>query len=62
MGIKTRKEMTLKIDERRELLYEMSDLKGKMHQLEHEIKADLISSGNIDMLTINWTRMNRAYR
>jgi hypothetical protein len=47
--------------ERTEMLDAIANLKGKLWEAERDLKRLLIESGNIDCLTVDWTKVRRHY-
>lgn len=47
------------LNDRQEAIHEINDLKGKVHDIEHRVKRQIIKDGDVDLLSVNWTKIRR---
>lgn len=55
-------ELLAMIEARRKKMDEMLELKNDLHNIEYEVLQQLVSTRRIDLLKINWSRLEADSR
>lgn len=50
------------LDEREIIIEDIGKLKGRQCNVEHKVKRRLIQTQQTDLLSVNWSRLNRSHR
>jgi hypothetical protein len=50
------------MERRQDQLDIMNDAKHEIRGIEYEVKRVLIKEGQVDFLSVNWTKMNKLHR
>lgn len=50
------------LDEREIIIEDIGKLKGRQSSVEHKVKRRLIQTQQTDLLSVNWSRLNRSHR
>jgi hypothetical protein len=50
------------LGEHRDLSGQIMDLRNQRCNVEHKVKKEILRNNDLDLLNVNWTRVNRRYR